>query len=703
MADLFPTDEDAAKTPRPTRADKTTAARALKKQQERRELDILMAAVPSGKSPWFPNILTLTYVAQSGGRTAKQAALDNRVWESLMPGKSVKRPPSTPNKASEKVKMPRMAWNKTSPVAIAKQARTSRKPHGKPNKKAEYMPPARDIDVAPVTPKRPAKAVGNPSRGVKSTVTARQHPPPSMDDDEVETESESGNGTSSESELDDTMDVTSDGDHSEDEPGELSELDDEAGNKTGASQKSDEPEGGDSPKGPESASVEVVKWERQNDSSDEDNGAGDTTFRQLPPSLESLTVSRASSVMSFTKEITGLNIIDSDLDDVGWVPASPQPTRRSSAAKSHSSSCPNTPSVAQGAISAGRRASSAQGTMPDGHRVSCKARPAPSPPSDQGTVSSQARSVSSNSESSIQQTQLVQTTVNQKSSSIKVKITKHVPAEPTVLRPTTEPARKKASKRDEKLARESAYWTDNTPTEEVLAKAVTRNTLETKSTVQTVKTSTKLKKEKTTHHASAKHNNAMDYSIVVHKWPESTTFYEGGLNSQAPHIKKLIHHNIDDIVGHLVLENTIPQIPQNPDTNKPFQHPGIIGALEHAFFHGFSEKYQDQFPTTMVKGNVETMIPKVMLALIVTMLRTAILHAADKSWGFCPEKMKPIYQDFMDFMDKFEGEQPGQYKAAMIKIYQLASNTSTQASETSSTINRTWKLLKFSNMESVDD
>ncbi|KAF8881922.1 hypothetical protein BD779DRAFT_1473218 [Infundibulicybe gibba] len=835
MADLFPADENVRSQTRPTPAEKAALTRAWNKQQEQRELDALMATTSGKRLPLVSGNTHTYYMAQSGGRSAKKAALDSRAWEALIPGKSTKRPPSTPNKASEKVKVPRMVRAKTSPVAGAKQAKASGKPHSKHTNKAKATPPTRGIGMASATPKRPLKARANPSHKVKSTAIARQHLPPSMDESEDEDESD-GDSAAADPNLN-TSDGAMDVDVSDDGARESSDPGDEAGDGTGTSHKLDEepeePEDADSTEESEGIPAETATWGHGGSSEEEEGGLGDTTFRQLPRP-ESPTLSRASSVLSFTNQVMDLSILDPDslqLDDGEQVPSVYQPTKRSSAAKSSAPPTapprPTVPSVAPATHhtsshnknKAAPPPALAQGAISGGHHLSRKTRPASSPPLDRGITSSQARSVSSNPESLIQRTQSVRTTVNSKSSSIEVvdeisnelgkKKTKRAsvkiaPGQPHL---TAELARKGVSKRKENAAKEvralaknSAHvltgevagWTDIMPTEEAPAEGIptSRNTIKSKATIKTVSTSTKLKKEEITRRASAP---------TATVWPDSTTFFNGGLTSQSPHIKQLIRLNIDDIVGELVFKNAYPDkleindlatksllarakelrlvdvrrclkaeraylvlfldlvttppisrstqrihntrtkireacsaqcathyqvklgdyeqagaliedskfiFPGDPfgdlDTKKPFQHPGIIAALEIAFFCGLSEKHQDRLPTTTVKGKVRVMIPKVMVILVVTTLHAAILHAADKSRGFHPDQMMLVYQDLMALMDQFEDKQPGQYKAAMIKIYESASGTAAKDSKGPGA-NGAWKLFNFEDMDTIED
>ncbi|KAF8872543.1 hypothetical protein BD779DRAFT_1679655 [Infundibulicybe gibba] len=784
MADLFPADENVRSQTRPTPAEKAALTRAWNKQQEQRELDVLMATTSGKRLPLVSGNTHTYYMAQSGGRSAKKAVLDSRAWEALIPGKSTKRPPSTPNKASEKVKVPRMVRAKTSPVTGAKQAKASGKPHSKHTNKAKATPPTRGIGMASATPKRPLKARANPSHKVKSTAIARQHLPPSMDESEDEDESD-GDSAAADPNLN-TSDGAMDVDVSDDGARESSDPGDEAGDGTGTSHKLDEepeePEDADSTEESEGIPAETATWGHGGSSEEEEGGLGDTTFRQLPRP-ESPTLSRASSVLSFTNQVMDLSILDPDslqLDDGEQVPSVYQPTKRSSAAKSSAPPTapprPTVPSVAPATHhtsshnknKAAPPPALAQGAISGGHHLSRKTHPASSPPLDRGITSSQARSVSSNPESLIQRTQSVRTTVNSKSSSIEVvdeisnelgkKKTKRAsvkiaPGQPHL---TAEPARKGVSKRKENAAKEA--------------------------TIKTVSTSTKLKKEEITRRASAP---------TATVWPDSTTFFNGGLTLQSPHIKQLIRLNIDDIVGELVFKNAYPDkleindlatksllarakelrlvdvrrrlkaeraylvlfldlstqrihntrtkireacsaqcathyqvklgdyeqagaliedskfiFPGDPfgdlDTKKPFQHPGIIAALEIAFFRGLSEKHQDRLPTTTVKGKVRVMIPKVMVILVATTLHAAILHAADKSRGFHPDQMMLVYQDLMALMDQFEDKQPGQYKAAMIKIYESASGTAAKDSKGPGA-NGAWKLFNFEDMDTIED
>ncbi|KAF8872991.1 hypothetical protein BD779DRAFT_1679455 [Infundibulicybe gibba] len=545
MSDLFPSDEEQSqRRARSTQAQKIATARASKKQEEQKELDALIAAAP--------------------GRLAKKAALKNPAWGVYIPGKtSSKRPPPTPNKASEKVKAPK--------VDHAKSARTS-------TKSSKTTPPTRDVQVG----KRLSKARPmSPARKVKSTATARQYLPPSME--ELDESDHNSSATDSDSNQHSNTDgIAMDVDHSDNEIGasQKSDYDMEVSQKldnaeasqksddeTEASLKSDDESDGNSDEG-----VNVpIEWQHRGDSSDEYSGVGDTTLRQ-PLCPESPTLSRASSVASFTNKIGDLNILNSDLLPPKSVES--QSIRHSAAAKLPSraaSPSPSLPSVARGTISASHHGPPRSKTGPP---------PPPSLASSATLGSHQAssqtartRSVSSTSESSVQQA--MQTTVVVRSSSAKFmdkekqkrneldkskKTSKHVLAKTTAAsgqpRLSVEPPAKRVSKQKEKIAKESAGWSDDSATEE-------KHTSRTKSTVKVVSASVKSKK-KTVHAQYDEdfgdvHADTTPMPVPTPTvWPESTSFDGDGLRKQPKHIKTLIHLNIDDVCGDLVFENAYP-------------------------------------------------------------------------------------------------------------------------------------------------
>ncbi|KAF8889566.1 hypothetical protein BD779DRAFT_1469669 [Infundibulicybe gibba] len=537
MADLFASDGELQNTPkRPTRTKRTSAARALRKQQEEADLDALLAAT-AGKFPWFLDIPTCSH---------NQTSLT--AWNQLIPGKaSKKRPPPTPNKASEKSKVPKTVHTKAS--SAAKSAGTS-------SKSSKVAPPTRDkANTASIPLKGPSKARAekNPPRAVKSSANARQHLPPNMEADESETEDEPDRGGLA---VDAAMEVDSD---------DETELSQKSGDGDEASQRS----GGGSELDSDLAEdmdMERANWGLGVESSDEGDEAN-TTLRQ-PPYPEIPALSRASSIASFTDKIMSLDIHDSlpggvETDDVGS-----QSTKRPSAAKSRTSRpvspSSNSPSVARGAtrLSASRRTS---------HN---KSRRPPSPV-DQGPANSRARSVSSTSGSSVQQAQSTQTTVVRttvKSSSMKVvgsdkKTAKSVPAKVAAERATGVSKRKEKSQKEVRAqyirtaypnVREAAGWSDSSTEGESMDRSTT------KSAVKTLAVSASKSKSVVRAEYNEELNDpqadmeATPTSDAATSWPESTTFVKGGLNAQSKPIKILLRCNIADIRGDLAFETAYP-------------------------------------------------------------------------------------------------------------------------------------------------
>ncbi|KAF8875589.1 hypothetical protein BD779DRAFT_1476023 [Infundibulicybe gibba] len=107
--------------------------------------------------------------------------------------------------------------------------------------------------------------------------------------------------------------------------------------------------------------------------------------------------------------------------------------------------------------------------------------------------------------------------------------------------------------------------------------------------------------------------------------------------------------------------------PEMIDRSKPFEHLAILSTLETAFFRGISptlaEKYVDLFPTALVKGQVVTMIPKVMLASVATTTQSP------DGRGFGSTEMEQVYIGLVALMDLFEKEHPVLYRAMMVNIF----------------------------------
>ncbi|KAF8867800.1 hypothetical protein BD779DRAFT_1685289 [Infundibulicybe gibba] len=265
-----------------TRAEKTAATRASNKQQEKMDLDKLIAT------------------AMDTPRLAKQAAIDNAVWKKLMPNagsrSSKKRPPSTPGKGSEKVKVPRRVELGPS-VTPKRQAKIPKGSRAGTDTRA--LPISLEgKDVARATSKRSgARAGENPSHSAGSMSVARRFLPPAIDSDESEAKQDSDSECdSSLSEIDENMVGKS-----------VEPSDQEDGDESASSQNSSDGLNGDRTTMRDALMEERASWPGD-DSMDEDSEMGNITLRG-PPAPKSPTNSRASSITAFTN---GMDLLDID-------------------------------------------------------------------------------------------------------------------------------------------------------------------------------------------------------------------------------------------------------------------------------------------------------------------------------------------------------------------------------------------------------
>ncbi|KAF8874999.1 hypothetical protein BD779DRAFT_1476298 [Infundibulicybe gibba] len=707
-----------------TRAEKTAATRASNKQQEKMDLDKLIATAT--------------------------------VWKKLMPNagsrSSKKRPPSTPGKGSEKVKVPR---------------RVELGPSVTPKRK----------DVARATSKRSgARAGENPSHSAGSMSVARRFLPPAMDSDESEAKQDS------DSECDSS----------------LSEIDE---NMVGKSVEPSDQEDGD-----ESASSQIPRmgstrasWPGD-DSMDEDSEMGNITLRgppplrvQLVPALLAEAIADPEEdllIISKSRSKRRPTVVESDED----LPIAPKPvSKHRPAAK---------PPVSRNAASPAAQVAN--------HRVSSQ-RQAPSvqqleSQSVQTTVES--GSIVIVSKKTVDKGKAKQASDRQHTNKVSTS-TKAVPVQP---RPTAKPAYKGAQKRKEKLAKESAEWPDSPDETTHMGRNATKTsmTIGTRAKVKEVKISRMTRNQGPENtdadvdiidtdviDTDAINTDTIDTDTVpsaseTRAWHASTTFYPGGLRKQSDPIAHLIRQNMEDVVADVLFVNAYPdkleaaksttrsllnlskefglmhvyerlqhdmtylkkflrlstqrasntrgdiraiciaqcaahyQInmgdPQTVsgwleknrfifpggsftkvDRSKPFQNIAVLSSLSSAIFRGatptLAQKHADKFPTALVKGRTATMIPKVMLVLVATILHASILHTQNPDGqAFDVGDMKPIYTDLKGVLDRLEKEQPVIYRDMMVDIFKVVSGTAAPKASASN-VEETYEFIDIEKMK----
>ncbi|KAF8877167.1 hypothetical protein BD779DRAFT_1677426 [Infundibulicybe gibba] len=139
------------------------------------------------------------------------------------------------------------------------------------------------------------------------------------------------------------------------------------------------------------------------------------------------------------------------------------------------------------------------------------------------------------------------------------------------------------------------------------------------------------------------------------------------------------------------------------DRSKPFQNIAVLSSLSSAIFRGatptLAQKHADKFPTALVKGRTATMIPKVMLVLVATILHASILHTQNPDGqAFDVGDMKPIYTDLKGVLDRLEKEQPVIYRDMMVDIFKVVSGTAAPKASASN-VEETYEFIDIEKMK----
>ncbi|KAF8894748.1 hypothetical protein BD779DRAFT_1669211 [Infundibulicybe gibba] len=789
-----------------TQAEKTAATWASNKQQEKMDLDKLIAT------------------ATDTPRLAKQAAIDNAETDAKPSSRSSKKcPPSTPGKGSEKVKVPRRVELGPS-VTPKRQAKIPKGSRAGTDTRA--LPISLEgKDVARATSKRSgARAGENPSHSAGSMSVARRFLPPAMDSDESEAKQDSDSECdSSLSEIDENMVGKS-----------VEPSDQEDGDESASSQNSSDGLNGDRTTMRDALMEERASWPGD-DSMDEDSEMGNITLRG-PPAPKSPTSSRASSITAFTN---GMDLLDIDDPEEASDSMLSQPTN-THLPQAEAIADPEEDLLIISKSRSKRRPTVVESDedLPIAPKPVSKHRPAAKPPVSRNAASPAAQvanhRVSSQRQApSVQQleSQSVQTTVESGSIVIVSKktvdkgkakqasdrqhtnkvstSTKAVPVQP---RPTAKPAYKGAQKRKEKLAKESAEWPDSPDETTHMGRNATKTsmTIGTRAKVKEVKISRMTRNQGPENtdadvdiidtdviDTDAINTDTIDTDTVpsaseTRAWHASTTFYPGGLRKQSDPIAHLIRQNMEDVVADVLFVNAYPdkleaaksttrsllnlskefglmhvyerlqhdmtylkkflrlstqrasntrgdiraiciaqcaahyQInmgdPQTVsgwleknrfifpggsftkvDRSKPFQNIAVLSSLSSAIFRGatptLAQKHADKFPTALVKGRTATMIPKVMLVLVATILHASILHTQNPDGqAFDVGDMKPIYTDLKGVLDRLEKEQPVIYRDMMVDIFKVVSGTAAPKASASN-VEETYEFIDIEKMK----